>query len=206
MRSLGSTISRVARILLHATLCGAAAAALALFHRSLVHADLVVKRSFDLQNRKVHVIVFRSSRGWLSWEDSEQSYPSDDVFRIRQRLHPRSALFDGVWHLYTSPKPIAYPDDRLYQRLGFDYLNRIEARGTSHEHQRAVRAPLLVIAGIFIFVPAWSAIRFALRLHRNMHTRRLCRCLKCGYDLRGNHGRCSECGTPRVHTAHVLDK
>jgi hypothetical protein len=61
---------------------------------------------------------------------------------------------------------------------------------------QAVTAPVWSLATVLAAVPVTRGALMIRRYARLRRRRRLNQCLECGYDLRGGHDRCPECGRP----------
>jgi hypothetical protein len=112
---------------------------------------------------------------------------------VSPRTHPRGPCategsYDRAVALgYPNPIPVGSPD--------WAAMNGWEVK---------VPTGRLFITGVLI--PLVTATWWVVRIRRQLRRRRRLRfglCVSCGYDVRGNSGRCSECGTPVETIARI---
>lgn len=96
----------------------------------------------------------------------------------------------------------AFDNDRMYERLGFDFDEGYEpGTGDGYDFRfRFVVVPYWLLIVIFGAVPAVRTARWAVRFPAERRRTRG-QCVGCGYDLRGTTDRCPECGMPVPNAA-----
>jgi hypothetical protein len=165
-----------------------AVSTLTLWVRSHLNAEYAYLRLHNFQGNTTEVNWWRltSSAGGLRFEYKRVEFHDN---RSRQRYAVKPSPEFG-WVPYPEKDriyPLLVPVTTVWGHLGFQFI-RLSGAGTPDVVSTTQPYWFLFIVSILAFAP-WlvGAIRRFRRRSRGL-------CMYCGYDVRMNAGRCSECG------------
>lgn len=164
-----------------------ALATILLSGRSYWRHDSVFSQWRSLADREVHSRRITSVHGrvYLLWTETREVGSNLSEF---QEKYPEG-LFNGRRRYWTGP---ARQIGRESDYFGF---NRVVRPVNANTWDDYFILPYWPFIALFAALPMVRGARWALGLRRERR-RRLGLCVSCGYDLRGGHDVCPECGAP----------
>jgi len=134
--------------------------------------------------------------GRYRYTDTAISLGSGDIVVMRGVLNGDSpedgSLPKGwVWSRHPAPKPMGRPSWRDYWFSYHYWHSRTQAVPEEYFYDFQAVIPYWSIVFASALLPAWWAVR---HFRRRRIPGSPPACARCGYDLRGGHDRCPECG------------